>query len=155
MNDNKANKFRRHFRIYFKNGHPAYIIDEEGNEYVFHRVTHSKTSGGRINIKIDNPLARSDDRATYIVKRIEKDKKGRFSLFELELKPNINIDDLDIKKAGGSQAKASNNLTTSKRNKRLNHIGNQAHHRINGSAPQEIIKAKKRRRRKRKHRGNL
>ena len=41
--------FRRHFRIYLKNNHPAYIVDEEGNVYVFHRVTHSKTSGGRKN----------------------------------------------------------------------------------------------------------
>ena len=45
--------FKKHFRIYFKNGHPAYIIDEEGNMYVFHRVTHSKTSGGRKNLEIN------------------------------------------------------------------------------------------------------
>ena len=31
--------FVRHFRIYFRNNHPAYIVDEEGNLYVFHRVT--------------------------------------------------------------------------------------------------------------------
>ena len=41
------NSFRRHFRIYFKNNHPAYIVDEEGNTLLFHRVTHSKTSGGK------------------------------------------------------------------------------------------------------------
>jgi len=70
-------KFKKHFRIYFKNGHPAYIVDEDGNAYVFHRVTHSKTSGGRNNIKIDNPLVKGGDQATYIVKRVEKDKKGR------------------------------------------------------------------------------
>ena len=27
-------KFRRHFRIYLVNGHPAYIVDEEG-DYMF------------------------------------------------------------------------------------------------------------------------
>ena len=41
--------FKRHFRIYFKNNHPAYIVDEEGDEYVFHRTTESITSGGKKN----------------------------------------------------------------------------------------------------------
>ena len=106
-------KFKKHFRIYFKNGHPAYIVDEDGNMYLFHRVTHSKTSGGRNNIQIENPLKRGGDKATYVVKREERDKKGRFSLFELELKPEIDVENLLIKKAGGSQAIAVNNVTTS------------------------------------------
>ena len=106
-------KFIKHFRIYFKNGHPAFIVDEDGNKYVFHRMTHSKTSGHRNNIKIDNPLVKGGDRATYIVKREEKDNKGRFSLFELEIKPSADIDNLLIKKAGGSQPIGTNNLTTS------------------------------------------
>jgi len=106
-------KFVKHFRIYFKNGHPAYIVDEDGNKYVFHRLTHSKTSGHRNNIKIDNPLVKGGDKATYIVKREERDNKGRFSLFELEVKPGIDVDDLLIKKAGGSQPIGTNNLTTS------------------------------------------
>ena len=105
--------FNKHFRIYFRNGHPAYIVDEEGNMYVFHRVTHSKTSGGRNNIEINNPLAKGGDQATYIVKREEKDKKGRFSLFELELKLGIDVNNLLIKKAGGSQTNVANNVTTS------------------------------------------
>ena len=109
----KEKKFKKHFRIYFRNGHPAYIVDEDGNTYVFHRVTHSKTSGGRNNIRIDNPLVKGGDQATYIVKRIEKDKKGRFSLFELELKPGVDADNLLIKKAGGSQPIGTNNVTTS------------------------------------------
>ncbi len=108
-----ANIFKKHFRIYFRNGHPAYIVDEEGNMYVFHRVTHSKTSGGRNNIKIDNPLIKGGEQATYIVKREERDKKGRFSLFELELKSGVDLDNLIIKKAGGSQTNVVNNLTTS------------------------------------------
>ena len=105
--------FNKHFRIYFKNGHPAYIIDEEGNMYVFHRVTHSKTSGGRNDIEIENPLLRSEEKTSYIVKREEKDKKGRFSLFELELKPGVDANNLKIKKAGGSQTSVVNNVTTS------------------------------------------
>ena len=106
-------KFVKHFRIYFKNGHPAYIVDEDGNKYVFHRLTHSKTSGHRNNIKIENPLVKGGNKATYIVKREERDNKGRFSLFELEVKPDIDVDDLLIKKAGGSQPIGTNNLTTS------------------------------------------
>lgn len=109
----KEKKFVKHFRIYFKNGHPAYIVDEDGNKFVFHRMTHSKTSGGRNNIKIENPLVKGVDKATYLVKREEKDNKGRFSLFELEIKPGIDIDNLLIKKAGGSQPIGTNNLTTS------------------------------------------
>lgn len=106
-------KFKKHFRIYFRNGHPAYIVDEDGNMFVFHRITHSKTSGGRNNLKIDNPLLKGGDSITYIVKRKERDKKGRFSLFELELKPNVDVDNLIIKKAGGSQTNVVNNVTTS------------------------------------------
>ena len=106
-------KFVKHFRIYFKNGHPAYIVDEDGNKFIFHRMTHSKSSGNRNNFKIDNPLIKGGDKATYLVKREEKDNKGRFSLFELEIKPGIDIDNLLIKKAGGSQPIGTNNLTTS------------------------------------------
>ena len=119
--------FRKHFRIYFRNGHPAYIVDEEGNMYVFHRLTHSQTSGGRNNIKISNPLLRGGEQATYIVKRKEKDKKGRFSLFELELKPGIDIDNLLIKKAGGSQTIVANNLTTSVGNGKSKTLTHKSH----------------------------
>ena len=109
----KEKKFVKHFRIYVKNGHPAYIVDEDGNKFVFHRMTHSKSSGHRNNIKIENPLVKGGDKATYLVKREEKDNKGRFSLFELEIKPDIDIDNLLIKKAGGSQPVGTNNITTS------------------------------------------
>ena len=97
MNNKKT--FRRHFRIYFKNNHPAYIIDEEGNMYVFHRMTHSKTSGGRTNLSFDNPLLRGGDWKIYIVKKEQKDKKSKFSAFELELKPNVDISFPEIKKS--------------------------------------------------------
>ena len=71
----KPKQFQRHFRIYFKNNHPAYIVDEEGNMYVFHRVTHSKTSGGKKNILKNNPLKNSNNSAMYIVKKEQRDKK--------------------------------------------------------------------------------
>lgn len=96
-------KFVRHFRIYFKNNHPAYIVDEQGNMYVFHRVTHSKTSGGKKNWKKENPLLKGGTLPTYIVKLEERDKKSKFSKFILETKPNIDISYPDIKKAGNQQ----------------------------------------------------
>ena len=110
--------FRRHFRIYFRNNHPAYIVDEEGKMYVFHRVTHSKTSGGKKSWEKSNPFKDGDKRKMYIVKREEMDLKGRFSLFEIELKNGVDVSYPEIKKAGGAQAnhdlvKAAHNISTS------------------------------------------
>lgn len=93
-------QFGRHFRIYFKNNHPAYIVDEEEIQYVFHRVTHSKTSGGKNNWGFDNPLLKGGDGKLYIVKKEQKDKKKKFSSFELEIKPNVDIRFPCIKKVG-------------------------------------------------------
>ena len=95
--------FIRHFRIYFRNNHPAYIVDEEGNMYVFHKVTHSKTSGGKKNWKKDNPLVWGGDEPIYIVKKEQKDKKNRFSPFKMELRKGVDISFEDIKKAGSTQ----------------------------------------------------
>ena len=95
--------FRRHFRIFLKNNHPAYIVDEEGNVYVFHRVTHSKTSGGRKNWKIENNPIKGHKEPMYIVKQEKRDIKGRFSLFEIELKNGIDVSYPNIKKAGRTQ----------------------------------------------------
>ena len=96
--------FIRHFRIYFKNNHPACIVDEEGNMYVFHHVTHSKTSGGRKTWVKDNPINDGDKRKLHIVKKEEKDLKGRFSLFEIELKDGADVSYPEIKRAGRAQA---------------------------------------------------
>ena len=95
--------YKRHFRIYFKNNHPAYIVDEEGNTYVFHRVTHSKASGGRKNWKIKNNPIKGHNEPLYIVKQEKRDLKGRFSLFEIELKNGVDISYPSIKKAGRTQ----------------------------------------------------
>lgn len=100
---NNPNKpFKRHFRIYFKNNHPAFIIDEEGNMYVFHRMTHSKTSGGRNNLPFENPLLGGGEQI-FIVKKEQRDKKNKFSAFELELKPDVDLSYIDIKKVGATQ----------------------------------------------------
>ena len=110
----KKNKsFVRHFRIYFKNNYPAYIVDEEGNKYVFHRVTHSKTSGGKKNWKKENPLVKGGNGPMYIVKKEQMDVKSKFSTFILEVKEGVDISYPDIKKAGGSQTNVVNNISTS------------------------------------------
>ena len=91
-------KYRHHFRIYFKNNHPAFIVGEDGDLYIFHRVTHSKTSGGKKNWeKMPNPLQGSDNRPMYIVKKEQRDEKRKFSSFELELRHNVDINYPDIK----------------------------------------------------------
>ena len=99
----KQKIFRRHFRIYFKNNHPAYIVDEENNMYVFHRVTHSKTSGGKKNWAIyENPFPGHKE-IMYIVKQEKRDLKGRFSMFEIKLKNGVDVSYPSIKKAGRTQ----------------------------------------------------
>ena len=88
-------KFKKHFRFYFKSRHPAYIIDEEGNCYYFHRVTSSSKSGHHANWKIDpNPDPRKKT-PMYIVRQKEKDEKRFFSK---KLPFNIEIIFLDEKK---------------------------------------------------------
>ena len=92
-------QFKRHFRIYFVSNHPAYIVDEEGNKYIFHRVTESKTSGGKKNWKLDeNPLEgyKCD---CYLVKHEERADKKRFSLFKLKTKKAKDISYPWIKRA--------------------------------------------------------
>ena len=104
--------FRRHFRIYFKNNHPAYIVDEEGNLFVFHRVTHSKTSGGKKNWEIQNNPLKRGNRPMYIVKQEKRDLKGRFSMFEIELKDGADVSYPEIKKVGRTQTHPSDDRAT-------------------------------------------
>ena len=87
----KSTLFKRHFRIYLKNNHPAYIVDEEGNVFVFHRVTHSKTSGGKKNWEIKHNPIKGDKKPMRIVKKEERDRKARFSMFEIELKNGVDV----------------------------------------------------------------
>jgi len=96
-------KFRRHFRIYFKNNHPAYIVGEDGDMYIFHRVTHSKTSGGKKTWEKTNPIDDGDPRKIHIVKKEQIDKKNRFSAFTIRIKKGANISYPEIKKVGSAQ----------------------------------------------------
>ena len=92
-------KFKRHFRIYLVNNHPAYIVDEEGNEYVFHRITESKTSGGRKNWRI-NPNPIKDCYFTcYMVRKEQKANKGRFTTQKLKTKKGVDVSFPWIKRA--------------------------------------------------------
>lgn len=72
-------------------------------------MTHSKTTGGRKNFIKDNPLKTGGKGKTYIVRREEKDKKGRFSLFEIETKPGVDISYPEIKKARRVQTRHESN----------------------------------------------
>lgn len=82
IDDSKT--FKRHFRIYFVNNHPAYIVGEDGTEYYFHRVAHSKTSGGKKNWEKRDALSNNPAKKMYIVKQEQKDSKKRFSKFKLD-----------------------------------------------------------------------
>ena len=94
-----SENFKRHFRVYLINNHPAYIVDEEGKEYVFHRMTKSKTSGGRDNWKLNvNPLKHCYF-TCYIVKKEEIANKGRFSKEKLKVKKGVDLSMPWIKKA--------------------------------------------------------
>lgn len=105
--------FKRHFRIYLVNNHPAYIADEAGNKYFFHRVTSSKKSGGRNNFKITpNPLYSGKDEM-YIVKRIEKDKVNRFSKFKLDVRKGLSVEYPFIDKKTPSASANKSDVTSS------------------------------------------
>ena len=85
--------------------------------YVFHKVTHSKTSGGKKNWQKENPLVLGGDKPIYIVKQEQKDKKNRFSPFKLELRKGADATYPDIKKAGSTQLHHQDeraNIATSK-----------------------------------------
>ena len=49
--------FKRHFRIYLVNNHPAYIVDENGDYYVFHRSSHKNKISNKATFEIKkNPI---------------------------------------------------------------------------------------------------
>lgn len=87
--------FKKHFRIYLVSGHPAYIVDEEGNYYCFHRVTSSPKSGHHKNWKIDPNPDTKRTTPMYIVKAKQKDKKKRFGK---KLKYELKFELIETKK---------------------------------------------------------
>ena len=83
----------------------------EGNVYVFHRVTHSKTSGGKKNWEINPNPIKGDKRPMNIVKKEERDEKARFSLFEIDLKDGIDVSYPDIKLTSELLKQKKNKIT--------------------------------------------
>ena len=84
-------KFKRHFRIYLRNRHPAYITGETDNNFIFHKVSHSKKISGKNTFMIeDNPIV-GDYRPMYISKSRQQDKKNRFSKEKLKIKKGVDI----------------------------------------------------------------
>ncbi len=86
--------FRRHFRIYLKSGHPAYIVDENGDKYQFHRVTKSPKSGHHLNWKIDPNPDSTKNQPMYIIHNQEEDFKY---LFSGKLPYNVQLDFIKVK----------------------------------------------------------
>lgn len=84
-------KFKRHFRIYLVNNHPAYIVGENGDYYVFHRSSHKNKISNKATFEIKkNPIV-GDLRPMYIAKRRQTERKGRFSKNKLPIKKGVNI----------------------------------------------------------------
>ena len=81
-------KFKRHFRIYYKSGHPAYIVGETKDSFYFHRVTSSQKNGHHSNWKITPNPDKRRKTPMYIVHQEQKDLKEYFSN---ELPFNIEI----------------------------------------------------------------
>ena len=83
--------FKRHFRIYLVNNHPAYIVGESGKKYIFHRVSHSKKISGKKTFQIkNNPIVNSRG-VMHIAKNKQIDDKKKFSRSKLKIKKGIKI----------------------------------------------------------------
>lgn len=83
--------FKRHFRIYLVNNHPAYIVDENGDYYAFHRCSHKNKISNKATFEIKNNPIVGDLRPMYIAKRRQIERKGRFSKNKLPIKKGVNI----------------------------------------------------------------
>ena len=70
-------------------------------------MTHSKTSGGKKNWRIDNNPIKGHKEPMYIVRQEKRDIKGRFSLFEIELKDGVDVSYPSIKKVGRTQMQSN------------------------------------------------
>lgn len=69
------------------------IVDEDGNYYIFHRVTSSPKSGTHSNWKVEPNPDKTRNTPMYIVHAQEKDEKIFFSA---ELPYNIQLDFIKI-----------------------------------------------------------
>ena len=58
--------------------HPAYVIIEKGNIYVYVTITHSNQVKGKVVIKLQKNPNPKDNRDVYFVTEIEQDTKDKF-----------------------------------------------------------------------------
>ena len=91
------NKYLFKFRRYKKKEgdknvrHTKLIVDETIDEYGYMGLTESKMDGHHHNIKLAINPKKGDTRDSYLRKRIQYDKKNRFS----EILSNYNLSDFD------------------------------------------------------------
>lgn len=73
-------KFRKHFRKgnKYNDKHPAYIYEEEGKDYKYLSLTHSKYTYGVENHKLKINPKKGDDKVAYVHKKTYKSKKSSF-----------------------------------------------------------------------------
>ncbi|MBQ7906814.1 MAG: hypothetical protein IJ309_02440 [Clostridia bacterium] len=73
----KKNEFRRK-NMKDGKGHPSYIFAQQGNEYIFLGITHSKITNGVKNIKLEKNPNPKDKRDSYVRPKVEKYNKSSF-----------------------------------------------------------------------------
>lgn len=84
---------RDEFRKCKKSGHPAYIYEKVGDEFVFLGITHSELSKDAKNIKLERNPDPSDKRTAYVKTKSQSDKQSRFG----SRKKDWKLDDADKK----------------------------------------------------------
>lgn len=62
-------------RMHKKNGHPAYIYLEQGEDAHVFSITHAKETRGKRNIKLPNNPNPKDDRESYVLPKPKKTRK--------------------------------------------------------------------------------
>lgn len=67
-----------HFRTHKKNGHPSYIYADNGNEYKYIGLTHSKKTYGQFNKPLKFNPNNKDIRISYVRKFSTHDLKKNF-----------------------------------------------------------------------------
>ena len=75
---NRRAQPRNEFRKYKKSGHPAYIYEKIGDEFIFLGITHNSVGEGTTKIRLEASPNPEDKKTTYMKKTPEIDKTNRF-----------------------------------------------------------------------------
>ena len=70
---------RNEFRKNKKSGHPAYIFEKVGNEFVFLGLTHSSITRGVKNIRLERSPNPDETKTVFIRPMSEKLRSNKFS----------------------------------------------------------------------------